>query len=79
MTEAEKKEIQALKEKVKMLERRIQILEDCQQIGRRPYIGQFLETSPIPGPGDYPWPLQVTCLTSEETKGSLRQGILDIC
>jgi hypothetical protein len=78
MTEAEKKEIQALKEKVKMLERRIQILED-HQIGRQPYIGKFLETTPIPGPGDYPQPLPVMCSTSVETKGSLRQGILDIC
>jgi hypothetical protein len=72
MTEAEKKEIQVLKEKVKMLERRIQILEECQyqQIGRQTYISKFLETTPNPGPGDYPWPLQVTCSTSEETKGS---------
>jgi hypothetical protein len=78
MTEAEKKEIQALKEKVKMLERRIQILEDS-QIERRPFISQFLNTSIISGPGDYPQPIPVTCLATGEIRGSFRQGILDIC
>jgi hypothetical protein len=57
MTKAEKREFQYLKEKIKILERRIRMLEDCQKIERQPYhVNEFLKTSPVPGPGDYPQP-----------------------
>jgi hypothetical protein len=56
MTKAEKREFQYLKEKIKILERRIRMLEDCQQIGRQPYhTDELTKTSPV-GPGDYPQP-----------------------
>jgi hypothetical protein len=64
MTEEEKREFQTLKTKIEMLERRIRVLEDCQYIGRQPYIGQFLKTSQITSPGDYPQPLPVMYSTS---------------